>query len=192
MDKIIFAKIPVLLISGKAGVGKTTFANFIKKYAEENKIKANIIPFASGVKEVARLAGWDGVKDSKGRRFLQEIGNSGRNYDKDIWVKKAYNNVIIDGSSFIILHDDWRFPNESEYIFSQLFYSVHPIRIEAPSRELLKGTPEYNDESEISLPSGPNHLIYEYCIENEKLSLKELEETAIYLLLNILEKEEKF
>ena len=39
------------------------------------------------VKAVAKFMGWNGEKDTKGRKLLQGIGNLGREYDNDAWIE---------------------------------------------------------------------------------------------------------
>ena len=68
----------IVLFSGKAGTGKTTASNYLLYLAEKN---GYLLHFATMVKDIAkRYFWWDGVKDEKGRRLLQEIGRTGRNY----------------------------------------------------------------------------------------------------------------
>jgi hypothetical protein len=140
-----------------------------------------VFSFANGVKDAARDGfNWDGKKDTKGRQLLQDVGKTGRQYDKDIWIKKMLNErgddtFIID---FMVI-DDWRFINEADYLINNVpELQVVKIRIESPEREILKGTEQYNDISEISLPSIPveegtldvffykDKEIYDYIIVN--------------------------
>jgi hypothetical protein len=173
-----------VLIAGKAGTGKTSLANYlVSKLGELKGIGVIQVAFANEIKTVARkIFGWTGEKDHKGRRLLQVIGTEcGREYDEDIWVRKTVQHVMdmnLYPPNFIII-DDWRFPNECYFIKNQPFYDVVTIRIEAPNREQLKGTPEENHPSETSLPSGfsPETSIYpagykdrtyDYVLDNTK------------------------
>lgn len=162
------------MVSGKAGVGKTTFSNMLIDHLANGNKFAKVMPIAKGVKECAsQFFGWDGKKDELGRKLLQNIGRIGREYNADTWIEALVNNIPtwVD-SDDIIICDDWRFENESLYL-ERYGYKVFRIRVHAPSREILKGTPEYEDASETSLPDEMNPYFYDAFIDNE-ISLDEL------------------
>jgi len=168
----------IILISGKAGVGKTTVANTFAKVLQENKKSFLVVSFAGKVKEIARdCFGWNGKKDEKGRKLLQNIGNTGRQYDPDIWAKYVVNNFILMESIDFFIIDDWRFSNELEYL--KEFSKVVTIQIVAPERETLKCTPEYDDISENSLPDSLAY--YDFIIYNTNLSMNDLKSTVEYI-----------
>ena len=77
----------VILISGKSGSGKDTFAKFLREILEERNERVLTIHFADMVKEYARLYyGWDGQKDIGGRQLLQQMGtNEVRSAFKNYW-----------------------------------------------------------------------------------------------------------
>ena len=176
----------IILVSGKAGVGKTTFADFVMKNLPPDVKKYSAKgAFATVVKQVAKMMGWNGQKDDNGRKLLQNVGNVGREYNSDTWVGTLINflmevNIIpLD----LIIIDDWRFPNELNWFLDKsLEYKVYTVRISAPNRESLKGTPYYNDVSETSLPDEPSN--YNYYIDNEG-SLEALEQAAKDVLENV-------
>lgn len=58
----------VLILNGVAGAGKDTFAKLLGECAKVEKI--SIIDLS---KEIATLAGWDGVKGDRSRQFLCDI-----------------------------------------------------------------------------------------------------------------------
>lgn len=156
--KVLLTNYLCVLFSGKAGVGKTTCANMSIKFIKEiyGLNTPEVFSFARGVKEIAEQAfGWDGIKDEKGRKLLQSVGKAGRDYNPDIWVERTLNRFYA-GALFndYLVVDDWRFPNEYNYIVDNepSLYAVS-IRIESPEREILKGTDQYNDISEVSLPT---------------------------------------
>ena len=175
-----------ILVSGKAGVGKTTLSKLLVDIITNSGNFTTILPIATGVKKCATdYFNWDGNKDSNGRKLLQGIGVIGRAYDPDTWIKYLLDTVPtwIDKDDVIIC-DDWRFENEALYL-EKYSYKVFRIRVNAPSRESLKNTPEYNDISETSLPNEANPIFYDAFIDNEG-SLEELGFVAQALSTEIL------
>jgi len=153
------------LFSGKAGVGKTYCSDILLELLKNSGLKSAKFPFAYGVKATATFMGWDGKKDLRGRRLLQVIGQGGRAYNPNLWVHSTF--VRIEESVGYpydaVLIDDWRFINEYEYIMrEQLLYKPVRIRVLAPEREILKGTPEYDEISEKNL----DWFEFDHTIEN--------------------------
>jgi Cdc6-like AAA superfamily ATPase len=169
----------VVLISGKAGVGKTTLANTLTKVVQQHEdTNKSIImkqPIAWGVKQTALNMGWDGEKDAKGRRLLQGVGKIGREYNPDVWVDitvKAvqdtqYHYSPLEGVrlSYVWI-DDWRFKNEIA-VFEKLDYMfrIYTVRVIAPQREILRGTPEALDISEIDLD---DYSGFDFIVDNNE------------------------
>ena len=175
----------VVLISGKAGAGKTTVAQQMLQGLPENKI-ATVLPFALGIKAMAVMVGWDGQKDDKGRKLLQEFGNAGRNYSKDIWVEFSINSLSqMSAVPFdYIFIDDWRFPNEYDWFASrEKEYGVYTVRVHRDDRLLLNS----DDVSENSLPDDFDY--YDYNIVNKNVDLAELSAHSRYTLQSIVDKE---
>lgn len=96
----------LILVSGKAGSGKDTVGDYLvskygfRKYA-----------FADRLKEIALLLGWNGVKDERGRRLLQELGTVGRNYDPEIWIHFVFDKISKERSERVVI-TDCRYVNE--------------------------------------------------------------------------------
>ena len=64
-----------LIISGKAGHGKDTVANFMKEVLEKEGNRVIVCHYGDAVKWVIRdYFNWDGQKDERGRSLLQKIG----------------------------------------------------------------------------------------------------------------------
>jgi hypothetical protein len=136
-----------------------------------------VASFATGVKLVAQNSfGWDGVKDDRGRKLLQDVGGVGREYNKDLWVSHTIDRIIPSNKHYpldFVFVDDWRFPNEWEYIKKNGLYSVYAIRLHAPNREMLLGKPTYNDVSEVSLDSFDKfNSVIDNTVEMVELKLK--------------------
>lgn len=67
----------IIIINGSGGVGKDTFIDFCKKYAKILNISS-----VDKVKEAAKiLAGWNGEKDEKSRKFLSDLKDLGIKYN---------------------------------------------------------------------------------------------------------------
>jgi hypothetical protein len=96
---------------GLAGSGKDTAAEALEKthcrYA-----------FAGRLKSIARLFGWDGQKDERGRALLQDLGMAGRKYDQDIWVNGIKRLLGPEVLKSKLVFTDVRFQNEADYIRS--------------------------------------------------------------------------
>lgn len=170
-------KLPiVVMVSGRAGEGKTTFSDLCITYLGGLGRPACSVSFAGGVKDTARFMGWDSIKDDAGRRLLQQVGNIGREYDKDIWAKKAMKEIL-ESDCDVVFIDDWRFPNEGNVIIKN-FADVEMIRVcRAEEFHTLNGTELYDDISEISLPDVESDF-YNHIVDNIG-SIDELNTMAI-------------
>lgn len=133
--------------------GKTTAANLMLKHLD-----ATIIPFAKPLKEFARLLGWNGEKDTKGRRLLQLLGTEcGRKCISDnIWVDKWLEQALACKTKFVI-SDDCRFMNECEAILRYKGKIIKVVGRETqltPIQEIKKRMGlQYCHPSEKPLPS---------------------------------------
>ena len=107
----------IIAIFGKAGSGKSTLAQMFSI-----QLDADIMPIASSLKEIATSSfNWDGKKDARGRKLLQDIGDVGRWYNPDIWLDKWLESCNIKeagglGLEDVIVIDDIRIINELSYI----------------------------------------------------------------------------
>lgn len=123
----------IIAFTGKAGSGKNEAAKClgellpIKQYAMADKLKC-----------VALSLGWNGEKDKKGRKFLQELGQCARNYDENVWVDmvinqiKEFNKV---GLPHIDVITDIRFPNEIKQL-ENAFGDITVIRLTGRQADL--------------------------------------------------------
>ncbi len=144
----------IVMVSGRAGEGKTTFADLCMDILYAQEIMCYKVPFAKGVKDTARYMGWNGEKDAKGRKLLQQIGNTGREYNPNLWAEQAVNDIEANYDSFdVVFIDDWRFMNEGTKVVMNAFPDTLKIRIIRPQEfHTLFGSVLYNDSSEIGLP----------------------------------------
>ncbi len=129
-------KCNIVLIGGKAGVGKTTSSKYLHStlvfFQGAYDIRSYSTAFAYPIKEIAtNHFGWDGKKDFKGRKLLQVLGGeAGRAYDENLWIKKLEDRIFnqIFPYNFVFV-DDWRFPNERDYFKENPFYEVTTVGI---------------------------------------------------------------
>jgi len=188
-EKISLSHTLCFMFSGKAGVGKSYCSDNLQNICDtEFKLKTFKSPLATGVKDTARFMGWSGQKDKRGRVLLQKIGYAGREYDEDLWVRETFNRVD-EYAGFpydAIFIDDWRFKNEIDYVKkNEILYKVVAIRIEAPGREILWGTSEYNDISETELD---NYDDFDYILPNHMNDTDKLKQKLQVILLSEIKK----
>jgi hypothetical protein len=110
----------IIGLAGRARSGKDTVANYlVKQYGFKQ------FAFAEHLKNVAEVAGWDGLKDARGRLLLQHLGDVLREYDKNIFVnhligKIRYFEVLATetllnfGHEARVVISDVRLPSEIE------------------------------------------------------------------------------
>lgn len=116
----------IVLVGGRARVGKTTLANVVAEYCINNNLTPRMVPFAYGIKKAAEQKGL--TKDSNPteyRDFCQTLGESMRVKDPDYWVNEWKKKVAeiekeeqLDMSTNdsykerVIIVDDCRYMNE--------------------------------------------------------------------------------
>lgn len=86
----------IIVINGAATVGKSTFVSLCHKI-DPAVIETSTVDF---VKEIALQAGWNGIKDEAGRRFLSELKDAMEHYHDipnakvDEFIKAHPDNII--------------------------------------------------------------------------------------------------
>ena len=144
----------VIMFAGKAGAGKDTVATIVRHIFPEAKQFA----FATRVKRTAYVCGWDGAKDEKGRKLLQDIGKAGRTYDKDIWAKYCVDEIKSSSVRFALI-TDLRFRNELEVVKAR-YQDAKVVLIKGRQADLGRNA---NDVSEHALDEFTE---YDYVIDN--------------------------
>lgn len=71
----------VIGLTGPAGCGKDAVADILVRRHGYRRAA-----FADKLKLTCTSLGWDGVKDARGRRFLQALGTVVREYNDDAWI----------------------------------------------------------------------------------------------------------
>lgn len=115
-------------------VGKTTAADHLVE--RHGFVKYAL---ADPIKEIAgRGFGWDGRKDDRGRRLLQEIGDVGRHYDPDLWLDRFAARLGSDRPIRAVV-DDVRLEREVAYLRSLGFLVALVVR---PAEKIAGISPE--------------------------------------------------
>ena len=119
----------LVILSGKAGVGKTTLANHIAEYAFNNGLRPKVMSFAGAWKREAEELGFPKDKEpEKYREYCQRIGREKREQDPDHWVKMFHQDLLEvmaqeiellrNGVKYwetVVIVDDCRYLNEVAY-----------------------------------------------------------------------------
>ena len=137
----------IIMVTGKAGSGKDTFYRLATLFRAGSLVVSRFA-FADSVKSVARSLGWDGRKDAKGRKLLQDVGAVGRAYDKDIWVNDVLNTIEELNRDVIPIITDLRFANEYTVIRDTLKEPIYVVKIVGRQSDLGNNA---NDVSEAGL-----------------------------------------
>lgn len=111
-------------IAGPEGAGKHTLGQYIAEAIERQGGRVFYQSFAQPCENIARVMGWDGEKDAKGKRLLQLLSNSLRKYiDADVWVQRWAEmvdyyalQVSDDSAAHFAIADDVRYENEAREI----------------------------------------------------------------------------
>jgi len=170
-------KVTIFLISGKVEAGKSATAEALAKVMDEKDtpLLTQVMSFGFYVKDVAYSSfGWDGEKDAKGRRLLQVIGTeAGREYDYNMWVKQAYEDLLGMFPPNVVIFDDWRFENEYRYFLDKPeIGKVFKIRVFRDTEKT------FDHISEKSLPQSEiTPDFYDYRIDNNG-TVEDLKDTV--------------
>lgn len=63
----------VVIINGNGGVGKDTFIDVLKRITLYGEVKIWNHSSIDKIKEIAKMIGWNGVKDEKSRKLLSDL-----------------------------------------------------------------------------------------------------------------------
>ena len=174
----------VYVIAGKAGSGKNTSANYIKEYYEEKGKKVVITEISKYLKLFAyELLNWDGKRETKPRKFLQDVGSYIRYeaFDEDFLINRLVEDVkIYEKYVDVVIVADARLPREIDGLKNE--YNATAIKIINKFNDYELKNEEKVHETEVALNSYDK---FDYVIENETFNkLKE----DIYKLVEEVEK----
>ena len=91
----------VLVINGVGGVGKDTLCELAAKHFRVKNV-SSITP----IKEIASMCGWDGAKDSKGRKFLSDLKLLCVEYNDypTVWLTERYREFLEGEDEIMFVH----------------------------------------------------------------------------------------
>ena len=138
----------IVMVTGKAGSGKDTFFKLAKRYYAYTHVTIRDFAFADKVKEVAYACGWDGNKDDKGRKLLQDVGAIGRAYNKNVWINYILKDIKNLDRGITPIITDLRFSNEYTVIRDTLKEPIYVVKIVGRQSDLGNNA---NDVSEAGL-----------------------------------------
>lgn len=153
----------VIVINGMGGVGKSSFISLCHKI-DPAVIETSTVDF---VKEIALQAGWNGIKDEAGRRFLSELKDSMEHYHDipnakiDEFIKAHPDNIIFVNA---------REPHNIQYYKDK--YNAIAVLVVNPNAKEVHGNHADEDVYDFA---------YDYFIENIG-DLKLLKVTARFFL----------
>lgn len=168
----------IVLVSGKAQNGKTTFANFTKEYLEEQGYKVAICPLAKHLKQyLIDYYGWDGVtKDEFYRTKMQELGTDiiRLKLGKPAFhVNRTIEDIEILSQDFdFFLVDDNRFRNELFGMLAKFPDNVFTVKVVRPDFESPLTEEQQQHLSEIDLDTVDNKLydiVFHNCLDKESM-----------------------
>ena len=165
----------IFIVNGAPGSGKTTFEEYVKKFAHCPVILLSTISY---VKKVASMVGWEGYKTDQDRRFLSDLKHAlGRWRDLPVEeVKREIRAAYAYFEEEPLIFVDCREPDEIRRLCGELNAMSLIIR-----RDSAESVPTSN-------LSDASVLLYQYDIQiNNNGTLEELEDIA----REFLEKYEK-
>lgn len=120
----------IVMICGKAGHGKTTFANFLEEELAATGKEVLVASFGTALKDVLRnYYDWDGKKNTAGRSLLQQVGTEiVRAKDEHYWTDTLMRLATAMNPDFLIV-DDWRFIEEIDRA-SEYHSDITTVRVE--------------------------------------------------------------
>jgi len=155
----------IILLSGKAGCGKSLTATLLQETLESNGKTVLKIAYGDLVKYLCgKYFNWDGQKDAKGREILQQIGtNVIRAQNPTYWVDFVIGFVKLfrDKYDYTIV-DDLRFPDEASQ-WDKDGWDTFVVRVTRDNYTSLLTPLQLLHESEIAMDS----YKFDYYIKSE-------------------------
>lgn len=156
----------IIVINGQGGVGKDTFIELLAS----SKLKIINVSSVDGIKELARMVGWNGAKEERDRKFLSDLKILTSNYcgfSEYYLIKKA--------KEFLESENDLMFVHIREPFYIRTFLNKFPS-----AKTLLIRRGESSSYGNVADDNVFNYD-YDYVIDNCG-SLGDLEEKGVQLL----------
>lgn len=147
----------VILLSGKAESGKTYHANIICEMLNNMGYIAVVVPLAKKLKEQAKMLGWDGKKDERGRTLLQKLSDPIKAYHgKDCYARWALQDAFEEcvkkdthnEGKYVLICDDVRMRDEIDFFDD---FQKISVRIKRPGHVSSLSEEQLNDKTETAL-----------------------------------------
>lgn len=142
------APIKFIGLTGRAGAGKSTVAKALEDKLTSLSYSPTILPMAGALKHLAAQLGWAGQKDPPGRKLLQDLGQTLREYDPLHWINAwdDQRRLIPNAPNRVIIVDDVRHTNE----FEHLSHSLRGTMIHVVTDRPIEGVREHISERGIN------------------------------------------
>ena len=106
----------IIGIVGKAGSGKDAVGKWFS-----SEMGFCRFAFADAIKKIAtQYFLWDGLKDERGRKLLQDIGDVGLSYNRDVWIEALDEHIRWSMRDDTRIHNvvvtDVRLVSEADYV----------------------------------------------------------------------------
>ena len=126
-----------IILSGHAGAGKDTVADFICENLKTKEYSVLKIHYADLLKYICtKFFNWDGKKDEKGRTLLQTVGTDlVRKKNENFWIDFVLDCVKLFNMWDYVIIPDARFPNEIGRVKLKGYEVLH-IRVNRESNIL--------------------------------------------------------
>ena len=157
----------VITFSGKAGSGKDTSANLVKKHFEENGVKVFCLAYADYLKVLCkRNFGYDDKNKSEQRSILQNFGTDVvRDIDEIFWVETVFNTIDVLRELYdVFLITDARYENELRPYPWTLGYAVFNTLVRTNRENIL--TDEERSHSSEQLANAEDTSKFHFIIDN--------------------------
>lgn len=139
----------IILISGKAGSGKTSLAKRINELLP----KTVITSFSKYIKLFAlEMTNWEGNDSDKPREFLQNMGDTLRSIDHNFMCNRLMEDMKVYEMYYdYVIISDVRLVNELEYFTKNNLYETYSIRINNNDNRRNLNNSEMNHITETDL-----------------------------------------
>jgi hypothetical protein len=168
----------LFIIGGKSGTGKNELANMIKTYYQNMGEKSLITEYSKYIKLMAKeMVNWDGKRETKPRKFLQDMGTLMRQRNgEDVFIKRMQEDIKIYNIYYDnIIISDARLDNELS-LMKDKYDNCYTIHLVSNHKNDLN-TSEKNHITETELDNYPD---FDYVIDSSDLD--ELNKKIINIL----------